>query len=461
MGSQIDLDQGGTLRETTRIYLGPSVGWSQGAAPPTSPLLVTGAGTTTIAAGTSLVHVSANGSVTLQLPPAKGNAAGAGPVPGTWTQRLLTINDLGGFAATFPITILPAAGDTIVGLSSATISSNFGVLNLLSDVQNGGWTIVSSSYVTAISDAPSNGTTYGRLNAAWTPVVPLAGATMTGALVLNADPAVALGASTKQYVDNTASALQTTIQSYVNAGMRSYLAGLTMSTAGGSATFSVAAGNATDSTNVDMMALASSISKTTGAWAVGSGNGALDSGSIAASTWYHVYLIKRTDTGVVDVLVSLSPSAPTMPASYTERRRIGAMMTDGSSFWLLFHQLGDEFLWDVTINDVNVVNLGTTSTLYPLTVPPGVQVNAMVRVSLTSGTAGTVVLVTSPNASAEAINSVPGNATLTNANTTTSARMTMNIRTSTSAQIRAVASAASTTFQVATFGWIDRRGRDL
>jgi len=194
---------------------------------------------------------------------------------------------------------------------------------------------------------------------------------------------------------------------------------------------------------------------------VGSGNGALDSGSIAASTWYHVYLIKRTDTGVVDVLVSLSPSAPTMPASYTERRRIGAMMTDGSSFWLLFHQLGDEFLWDVTINDVNVVNLGTTSTLYPLTVPPGVQVNAMVRVSLTSGTAGTVVLVTSPNASAEAINSVPGNATLTNANTTTSARMTMNIRTSTSAQIRAVASLASTTFQVATFGWIDRRGRDL
>jgi hypothetical protein len=90
-----------------------------------------------------------------------------------------------------------------------------------------------------------------------------------------------------------------------------------------------------------------------------------------------------------------------------------------------------------------------------------VQVNAMVRVSLTSGTAGTVVLVTSPDASAEAINSVPGNATLTNANTTTSARMTMNIRTSTSAQIRAVASLASTTFQVATFGWIDRRGRDL
>jgi hypothetical protein len=87
--------------------------------------------------------------------------------------------------------------------------------------------------------------------------------------------------------------------------LRSYLAGLTLSTAGSSATFSVAAGVAADSTNADMMTLSGSISKTTSSWTAGSGNGALDTGAIANNTWYHAYLIKRTDTQIVDVLISL------------------------------------------------------------------------------------------------------------------------------------------------------------
>lgn len=53
-----------------------------------------------------------------------------------------------------------------------------------------------------IGEAPSDSTTYGRRNAAWSRVVAVAGDTMTGLLVLSADPLVALGAATKQYVDN-------------------------------------------------------------------------------------------------------------------------------------------------------------------------------------------------------------------------------------------------------------------
>ena len=52
-----------------------------------------------------------------------------------------------------------------------------------------------------LEEAPSDGTTYGRLNAAWTNVLPLAGGTMTGAITLAADPTAALQATTKQYVD--------------------------------------------------------------------------------------------------------------------------------------------------------------------------------------------------------------------------------------------------------------------
>lgn len=55
-----------------------------------------------------------------------------------------------------------------------------------------------------------------------------------------------------------------------------------------------------------LMALTSGITKRLdAAWAVGTGNGGLDQGTIANAT-YHVHLIKRLDTGVVDAIFSLS-----------------------------------------------------------------------------------------------------------------------------------------------------------
>lgn len=68
-----------------------------------------------------------------------------------------------------------------------------------------------------------------------------------------------------------------------------------------------------------LITLASAITKNAAnAWAVGTGNGSLDTGAIANSTYYG-YLIQRSDTGVVDVLTSLSATSPTMPASYDRR----------------------------------------------------------------------------------------------------------------------------------------------
>src|SRR6516225_349658 len=139
-----DLDQGGTFRETTRIYEGPSLGWIQGTVPPTSVATVTTAGTTVVQQGTSLVHVNVNGSVTIQLYAAKGNAAGAGQVPGSYLQSVVTINDIGGFAQAFPITILPAPGETISGGTSFLLGANYALVTLLSDVLNGGWTAVNN-----------------------------------------------------------------------------------------------------------------------------------------------------------------------------------------------------------------------------------------------------------------------------------------------------------------------------
>src|SRR5438128_12570260 len=56
---------------------------------------------------------------------------------------------------------------------------------------------------------------------------------------------------------------------------RGYLAGLTLSTAGSSATMTIGAGQAVESNNASVMVLASGLNKTTSSWAVGSHHGGL------------------------------------------------------------------------------------------------------------------------------------------------------------------------------------------
>jgi hypothetical protein len=106
----------------------------------------------------------------------------------------------------------------------------------------------------------------------------------------------------------------------------------------------VTAGKARDATDVGNLALATEITKQIdAAWAVGDDAGGLDTGTVAADTMYAVWLIKRVDTDVVDVLLSASFTAPTMPTNYTLKRLIGAILTDGGSDVWQFKQDGDYF----------------------------------------------------------------------------------------------------------------------
>lgn len=243
---------------------------------------------------------------------------------------------------------------------------------------------------------------------------------------------------------------------------RSYLAGLTLSTPGGSAGFGIALGVATSDDATTSMNLTASSTKTTSAWAVGSGNGSLDTGSIANNTWYHVFLIERTDTAVVDVLISQSPTSPTLPTSYTKKRRIGSMKTNGSAQWTSFTQNGDEFLWSLPVADLSGFALTTTAVSKPLSVPPGVIVNALVEADFTnSAGAGSVCLVYPPAIGVQVASVPSGNWTHLNLVANQFVGATLNIRTDTSQQISAVgSSAANNQLYFITLGWIDRRGRD-
>lgn len=238
---------------------------------------------------------------------------------------------------------------------------------------------------------------------------------------------------------------------------RGYLFGLTLSTAGSSTTFTTAAGEAVDDTFVDLMSLGSSLAKTTGSWAVGAAAGSLDTGSIAASTWYHAYVIKRLDTGVVDILTSLSATAPTMPANYTLKRRIGSMRTNGSSQWAQFTQVGDQFYWAGAFLDLNTT-VTTSRTLATLTVPANTL--ATFRAYMFSATVGTNIII-QPTAEIDGAPSTTA-APLLSLYTEVTNQGTaghFSILADASSQIAVRASGASTTVRITTFGWEDLRGK--
>jgi hypothetical protein len=130
-------------------------------------------------------------------------------------------------------------------------------------------------------------------------------------------------------------------------------------------------------------------------WSGGSGVGGLDVGSVAASTWYHVFAIYNPTEKITDVLFSGSISNPQMPSGYSAKRRIGSIRTDASANIVRFLQTGDYFAYNTPINVISGAwDGGTTPKILPLTVPVGIKVEAVIGATYqTSGTAGQFVFV--------------------------------------------------------------------
>jgi len=143
----------------------------------------------------------------------------------------------------------------------------------------------------------------------------------------------------------------------------------------------ISVGGVKDATNTVNMTLAAILTKRIdAAWAVGDNNGGLDGtessgGTPDASTMYYIWLIKRSDTGVVDALYSESPTSPTMPTNYDYKRLIGAVLTDGSANIVTFTQSGDYFQYlqfdsGGPVNDIVDASVTTSFETGTLSVPP-------------------------------------------------------------------------------------------
>lgn len=226
----------------------------------------------------------------------------------------------------------------------------------------------------------------------------------------------------------------------------------------------IAAGVTVDDAEGTVLRRTASITKQLdAAWAVGTNAGGLDTGSIANTT-YHVFLIQRTDTGVVDALFSTSATAPTLPTSYTLQRRIGSILREGGTI-IAFTQYGDLFQRATAVLDVNVTAPGTAAVTRTLSVPVGINVRPVIHVFINRGEAGgfsvlftdlaaTDVAPVVQTATQGQIYSVGGNDNL---------GWVSDVTTNTSAQIRSrvTNSVAGTTLAIATQGWYDTRQKDV
>lgn len=243
----------------------------------------------------------------------------------------------------------------------------------------------------------------------------------------------------------------------VSAVLKGQIYGVQLSAAGASASFSITAGEAADSTGVDLLLLASAYTKTTSAWAVGTGNGGLDTGgAVTINTNYAVYLIKRPDTGVVDVIFSLNATTPTLPANYTLYRRIGWIRTDGSSQWWKFQQTGDYFQYGAAKIDYSAFAVGTSRALLTMSGPPNTI--ARMRVYAFNAASPGVLYIQPTYETDKPVMTLPASLYWEISNQGAAGHF--DIQLDSLSQFAAESSIANCPTYAEIYGWIDTRGKD-
>jgi len=181
------------------------------------------------------------------------------------------------------------------------------------------------------------------------------GDTMTGPLVLAADPVNPLEAATKEYVDNHSTSLSTLITtmpfSWVDSHTVKIPAGFTCSN------------DASTDTLLYTVDVIADITQ--------NGAGGLESGSVTPNTWYYLWAIKDTTNNIVSALLSTNSVNPSLPLGYSVKRRIPiALRTDSSSnimpCYIETLTATDAIVkyFNMTLNKVGIAPVGLT---YPTT----------------------------------------------------------------------------------------------
>ena len=173
----------------------------------------------------------------------------------------------------------------------------------------------------------------------------------------------------------------------VNAGLK-YVNGLELAWASDE-TITMAAGAARDSANSNdiVLSAAATISNIT------NGANGLDTGSVAASTMYAVYVIGDSTKyeSTAGLLSLASNSEPSLPAGYDMYRRVGWVLTDGTSDNLLFWQEGmgqvRKYFYDVGISELSGGSATTYTAIDLATSVPPIDTTVILDIAYTPNSA--------------------------------------------------------------------------
>lgn len=257
---------------------------------------------------------------------------------------------------------------------------------------------------------------------------------------------------------------QQSVKAYVDAAVpRGYIDGLIMSNdtdTDHDILFGV--GVCTNADDDEMLQNSTPMTKQIDAtWAAGDDAGGLSSSLTApsADTWYHCFIGKVS--GTVDFGFDTSITGANLAAdhSFTDLRRIGAVLTDASSNIIAFRQNGDVFYWDVPVNDYSGSGT-TTRTLRTISVSTGLKIRPIHNHQMSFSPDGTArySIVTDPDQTDTAPDL--GSHTLANNGGSSQGNNAFpDVLTNTSAQI-GTRQSTNTSIAGVTFGWIDPRGRN-
>lgn len=218
----------------------------------------------------------------------------------------------------------------------------------------------------------------------------------------------------------------------------------------------IAVGSAKDSTNSATLSLSSGLVKRMDAsWVAGTNQGGLSSSlTLAASTWYHAFIVEIS--GSADILFDTSTVCANGITDHTVTsfRRIGSILTDSTPDVLPFEQTGINFQLDDAIKDIDITNSSTTATNRTLSVPLGVKTLAVFRASQQKAAALVAHIFYPVNVTDQAAGL--DNASMVSASVASgNAGGQFEIMSNLSSQVRSVCNAASTTLRMHTEGWKD------
>lgn len=136
----------------------------------------------------------------------------------------------------------------------------------------------------------------------------------------------------------------------------------------------------TDATHWPMVASTGMTKRLDATWVVGTNQGGRFTAAALANVTYFCYQIRNPTTGAVDFGFDTSPTAPTLPAGFTQYRMIAPILREGAAI-VPYVQDMDTFTRNVAVSNRSstaaVTNLALT-----LSVPIGIVTQPLVNVAL-------------------------------------------------------------------------------